>query len=319
MHISKSLKIIFAGTSYFSSRFLNILLNSQHIVAGILTQPDRVSGRGQQIHDSPIKKIAKNYNIPIFQPYSSKDLDKIIDVLQLINCDIILVIAYKIILSKQILSLPKLGCINLHGSLLPRWRGSSPVHRALQFGDKKTGITFIKMDEGIDTGPILHTCKCNITDFDTTETLLNKLYKIGKYAIIKVLHKLSIGDFNLYPQNNLLATYAKKINKNEAKIDWKIPAIQLERNIRAFNPWPISYFWISQTYVKIWQAKTDKNNTFFQAPGEILKINSHGIYISTSKGILVLQILQLSGRKKNFIKESWHTYRKLFVPGNFLL
>lgn len=319
MHIPYSLKIIFAGTSYFSSKFLDVLLSSQHIISGILTQPDRISGRGKKIHNSPIKKIAKHHNIPIFQPCSSKELDDIADTLKAVNCDIILVIAYSIILSKKILSLPKLGCINLHGSLLPRWRGSAPVNRAIQFGDKETGMTFIKMDEKIDTGPILHTYKCDITDFDTTETVLNKLYKIGTYEIIKFLYNLSIGNFHLYPQNNLLATYAKKVSKNEAKIDWNIPAIQLERNIRAFNPWPVSYFWASKTYVKIWKATIDKTNMSLSSPGEILKVNLNGIYVGTGKGILVLKILQLSGRKKSFIQESWHTYRKLFIPGNFLL
>uniref|UniRef100_A0A1A9Z0X0 methionyl-tRNA formyltransferase n=1 Tax=Glossina pallidipes TaxID=7398 RepID=A0A1A9Z0X0_GLOPL len=218
MHIPYSLKIIFAGTSYFSSKFLDVLLSSQHIISGILTQPDRISGRGKKIHNSPIKKIAKHHNIPIFQPCSSKELDDIADTLKAVNCDIILVIAYSIILSKKILSLPKLGCINLHGSLLPRWRGSAPVNRAIQFGDKETGMTFIKMDEKIDTGPILHTYKCDITDFDTTETVLNKLYKIGAGQVGGTLAE------NLSSEHNditIIDTDEYKLRQLQEKYDLK--------------------------------------------------------------------------------------------------
>ncbi|MDQ1237442.1 MAG: methionyl-tRNA formyltransferase [Wigglesworthia glossinidia] len=318
MYTSKSLKIIFAGTSCFSSKFLNIILNTQHVIVGILTQPDRVSGRGKKIKNSPVKKIAQYHNIPVFQPKSSQDLDKIVDNSQLVYCDIILVVAYGIFLSKKILSFPKLGCINFHGSLLPLWRGSAPIHRAIQFGDKKTGITIIKMDDGIDTGPILNMRQCVITNYDTTGTLLDKLYQIGKDAIIETLYQLSIGKYVLYSQNHSLATYAKKVNKKEAKINWKMSARQLDRNIRAFNPWPISYFWISDQYVKIWKAIIDENILFNYSPGEILKVNSNGIYIGTGKGVLILQVLQLSGSKKSSIKESWHTYKKIFVPSSIL-
>ncbi|BAC24641.1 fmt [Wigglesworthia glossinidia endosymbiont of Glossina brevipalpis] len=318
MNSSKSLRIVFAGTSQFSYEFLYALLESRHVVVGILANPDRFSGRGHKIKFSPVKKLAKYYNIKILQPDSTESLDNLENDLKKMRCDIIIVVSYSIILSKKILSLPRLGCINLHSSLLPRWRGAAPIHRALQSGDKTTGITIIKMNDEIDTGPILYKRVCSIQDTDTTETLLNKLSIIGKAAIIQLLHQISIGKYNLQYQNNSIATYAKKINKKEAKINWNLPAINIDRNIRAFNPWPVSYFWISGKYIRAWKAKIDINNIFISDPGKILNVNSDGIHVGTGKGILILEVLQLSGKKRSFVKESLCLYKKLFITGNII-
>ena len=315
--MSDSLRIIFAGTPDFAARHLDALLSSEHQVVGVFTQPDRPAGRGKKLMPSPVKVLAEEKGIPVFQPASLRpeENQKLVSSL---NADVMVVVAYGLILPKAVLAMPRLGCINVHGSLLPRWRGAAPIQRSLWAGDSETGVTIMQMDVGLDTGDMLHKLSCPITAEDTSASLYNKLAELGPQGLLHTLHLLATGNAKPEVQDESLVTHAEKLTKEEARIDWSLSAVQLERCIRAFNPWPMSWLEIDGQPVKVWQASVIAENTQ-AAPGTILEATKQGIQVATGDGILNLVSLQPAGKKAMSAQDLLNSRREWFVPGNRLL
>lgn len=251
--MSHSLRIIFAGTPDFAARHLDALLSSGHQIVGVFTQPDRPAGRGKKLMPGPVKALAEEKGLPVFQPVSLRPEENQQLVADL-QADVMVVVAYGLILPKAVLTMPRLGCINVHGSLLPRWRGAAPIQRALWAGDSETGVTIMQMDVGLDTGDMLHKLACPITAEDTSATLYDKLAELGPQGLIETLKQLASGTATPEVQDEARVTYAEKLSKEEARVDWTLSAAQLERCIRAFNPWPMSWFEIEGQPVKVWAA-----------------------------------------------------------------
>ena len=237
----KSLNIIFAGTPDFAAQHLQAILNSQHNVIAVYTQPDKLAGRGKKLQASPVKQLAEQNNISVYQPKSLRK-EEAQSELKALNADVLVVVAYGLILPKAVLDAPRLGCLNVHGSILPRWRGAAPIQRSIWAGDTQTGVTIMQMDEGLDTGDMLHKVYCDILPTETSTSLYNKLAELAPSALIDVLDNLENGKFIAEKQDDSQSNYAEKLSKEEAQLDWSLSAMQLERNIRAFNPWPIAYF-----------------------------------------------------------------------------
>jgi len=314
--VSTSLRIIFAGTPDFAARHLDALLSSGHQVVGVFTQPDRPAGRGKKLMPSPVKVLAEAHNLPVFQPASLRPAENQQLVAEL-NADVMVVVAYGLILPKAVLDMPRLGCINVHGSLLPRWRGAAPIQRALWAGDTDTGVTIMQMDVGLDTGDMLYKLSCPITSQDTSATLYDKLAELGPKGLIDTLRQLEENSINPQVQDEALVTYAEKLSKEEARIDWSLSAAQLERCIRAFNPWPMSWLEIDGQPVKIWQASVIAENAAAE-PGTIITASKHGIQVATVEGILNLELLQPAGKKPMSAQDLLNSRREWFIPGNRL-
>jgi methionyl-tRNA formyltransferase len=289
------LRIIFAGTPDFAARHLQALLDSEHQVIAVYSQPDRPAGRGQQLQASPVKQLALAHQIPVYQPKSLKKAKAQAELAEL-NADLMVVVAYGLILPAVVLQTPTLGCINVHGSLLPRWRGAAPIQRALWAGDNETGVTIMQMDEGLDTGAMLNKVSLPITAYDTSATLYDKLAEIGPKALLQALLNLPELQQHAVVQDDALANYAEKLSKEEALLDFNKPAVALEREIRAFNPWPVSYLQLGPQQLKIWQANVTAEHSH-AAPGTVLSVDKKGIAIATAEGVLVLQQLQPPGKK----------------------
>ena len=314
--MSDSLRIIFAGTPDFAARHLDALLSSQHQIVGVFTQPDRPAGRGNKLTPSPVKVLAEQHNLPVFQPVSLRpeDSQKLVSDLK---DDVMVVVAYGLILPKAVLDMPRLGCINVHGSLLPRWRGAAPIQRALWAGDAETGVTIMQMDVGLDTGDMLHKVSCPITAQDTSATLYDKLAEMGPQGLLATLAELANGTATPEKQDEALVTYAEKLSKEEARLNWTLSAAQLERCVRAFNPWPVSFFMIDGQPVKVWQSQAivaEQN----QAPGTIISADKHGIAVATAEGALLMTQLQPSGKKSMSAQDLLNSRREWFIPGNCL-
>ncbi|WP_447880944.1 methionyl-tRNA formyltransferase [Serratia fonticola] len=314
--MSDSLRIIFAGTPDFAARHLDALLSSGHQVVGVFTQPDRPAGRGNKLTPSPVKVLAEQHQIPVFQPKSLRPQENQHLVADL-NADVMVVVAYGLILPKAVLDMPRLGCINVHGSLLPHWRGAAPIQRALWAGDSETGVTIMQMDVGLDTGDMMHKIACSIEATDTSASLYNKLAELGPQGLLITLQQLAAGTVQREVQDEALVTYAEKLSKEEARLDWSLSAEQLERCIRAFNPWPISYFTIDDQPVKVWQA-TVLAETANAEPGTIVHADKHGIQVATAQGILNLTQLQPAGKKPMSAQDLLNSRREWFTPGNRL-
>jgi methionyl-tRNA formyltransferase len=310
------LRIIFAGTPDFAARHLDALLTSEHEVVGVFTQPDRPAGRGNKLTPSPVKTLALEHGIPVFQPKSLRPAESQQLVAEL-NADVMVVVAYGLILPQAVLEMPKLGCINVHGSLLPRWRGAAPIQRSLWAGDSQTGITIMQMDVGLDTGNMLHKIECDIEPQDTSATLYNKLAELGPTGMLATLQQLAEGTARPEVQDEALVTYAEKLSKEEARLDWSLSAKQLERCIRAFNPWPMSYFVIDEQPVKVWQAEALDQQTSAQ-PGTIIAVGKAGIQVATSDGILNILQLQPAGKKAMSVQDILNSRREWFIEGNIL-
>ena len=310
------MRIIFAGTPDFAARHLDALLTSEHEIVGVFTQPDRPSGRGNKLTASPVKVLALEHSIPVFQPKSLRPAESQQLVAEL-NADVMVVVAYGLILPKAVLDLPKLGCINVHGSLLPRWRGAAPIQRALWAGDSLTGITIMQMDIGLDTGDMLNKIECAIEPEDTSATLYNKLAELGPTGMLSTLTQLNSGTAKPEVQDESLVTYAEKLSKEEARLDWTLSAAQLERCIRAFNPWPMSYFVVDEQPIKVWQAVSlDEPTT--SAPGTIISADKNGIKIATADGILNILQLQPAGKKAMSVQDILNSRREWFIEGSVL-
>ncbi|RKS85968.1 methionyl-tRNA formyltransferase [Orbus hercynius] len=313
-HSSPPLKIIFAGTPDFAAKHLEALIHSQHEVIAVLTLPDRPAGRGNKLTAPPVKQLAIDHNITVYQPATLKTAEAQQTIGDL-NADIMIVVAYGLILPQVVLDTPKLGCLNVHGSLLPRWRGAAPIQRACWAGDLETGITIMQMDAGLDTGDMLFKVKCPIEKTDTSASLYDKLAILGPDALLETLAQITAGKITPEKQNSSEVTYAEKLSKQEAKLNWSLSAAQLERCIRAFNPWPISYFEIHGEPIKVWQATVISHSTT-QPPGTILQADKHGIQIATQDGILNLTQLQPAGKKPMSAADLLNSRKAWFSVGN---
>ncbi|PDO89373.1 methionyl-tRNA formyltransferase [Kosakonia pseudosacchari] len=314
--MSDSLRIIFAGTPDFAARHLDALLSSEHQVVGVFTQPDRPAGRGKKLMPSPVKVLAEEKGLPVFQPASLR-AEENQQLVANLNADVMVVVAYGLILPKAVLAMPRLGCINVHGSLLPRWRGAAPIQRSLWAGDAETGVTIMQMDVGLDTGDMLFKLACPITDEDTSATLYDKLAELGPQGLIATLQQLAQGTAQPQVQDETQVTYAEKLSKEEARLDWSLSAAQLERCIRAFNPWPMSWFAVDEQPVKVWKASVIPSKPT-EKPGTIVEVSKAGIQVATADGILNLESLQPAGKKAMSAQDLLNSRREWFVPGNHL-
>ena len=312
--MSDSLRIIFAGTPDFAARHLDALLSSEHQVVGVFTQPDRPAGRGKKLMPSPVKVLAEEKGLPVFQPASLR-AEENQQLVASLNADVMVVVAYGLILPKAVLAMPRLGCINVDGSLLPRWRGAAPIQRSLWAGDAETGVTIMQMDVGLDTGDMLFKLACPITDEDTSATLYDKLAELGPQGLIATLQQLAQGTAQPQVQDEAQVTYAEKLSKEEARLDWSLSAAQLERCIRAFNPWPMSWFMVDEQPVKVWKASVIPSKPT-EKPGTIVEVSKAGIQVATADGILNLESLQPAGKKAMSAQDLLNSRREWFVPGN---
>ncbi|MGL5523897.1 MAG: methionyl-tRNA formyltransferase, partial [Aeromonas veronii] len=247
------LKLIFAGTPDFAARHLAALLSSDHEVVAVYTQPDKPAGRGQKLTASPVKELALAHNLPVYQPASLRQ-EKAQAELAALGADLMVVVAYGLILPKVVLDTPRLGCINVHGSLLPRWRGAAPIQRSIWAGDVETGVTIMQMDVGLDTGAMIRKVTCPIAADETSASLYDKLAELGPQALVDTINAMAAGETAAEAQDDAQANYAEKLSKEEARIDWSMEAVAIERCIRSFNPWPISWFEVADQTVKVWQA-----------------------------------------------------------------
>ncbi|MEI9749100.1 methionyl-tRNA formyltransferase [Moellerella wisconsensis] len=314
--MSQPLNIIFAGTPDFAARHLAALLKTHHNVVGVLTRQDKPAGRGKKLTPSPVKLLAEENAIPVFQPTSLRN-DESQQWVADQNPDIMIVVAYGMILPEAILNLPRLGCLNVHGSLLPRWRGAAPIQRSIWAGDAQTGVTIMQMDIGLDTGDMLHKAILPISAQDTSASLYEKLAEVGPNALIETLNLITSGQAIPEKQDDKFANYAEKLSKDEARIDWALPAEQIERCIRAFNPWPISYFEVDEQLIKVWQAEVI-NEPHNQPVGTILRADKKGICIATGDGQLNILQLQPPGKKPMHAQDLLNSRRGSFIPGQKL-
>ena len=311
--MSKPLRIVFAGTPDFAARHLAALLSSQHQVVAVYTQPDRPAGRGKKLTASPVKNIALEHDIPVYQPASLRN-EEAQQELAAIDADIMVVVAYGLLLPQEVLDTPRLGCINVHGSILPRWRGAAPIQRSIWAGDTETGVTIMQMDIGLDTGDMLKVATLPIEATDTSATMYEKLAELGPDALIDCLSDIANGTAVAVKQDDELANYAKKLSKEEALIDWTMDAAAIERCVRAFNPWPMSYFTVAEQNIKVWQAAVEADNQG-KAPGTILSADKQGILVATGNGALRLLSLQPPGKKAMTAADLLNSRREWFESG----
>ncbi|BBR08492.1 methionyl-tRNA formyltransferase [Aeromonas caviae] len=311
------LKLIFAGTPDFAARHLAALLSSGHEVVAVYTQPDKPAGRGQKLTASPVKELALAHDLPVYQPASLRNEAAQAE-LAALGADLMVVVAYGLILPKAVLDTPRLGCINVHGSLLPRWRGAAPIQRSIWAGDAETGVTIMQMDVGLDTGAMLRKVTCPIASDETSASLYDKLAGLGPQALVDTLDAMAAGDTAAEPQDDALANYAEKLSKEEARIDWSMDAVAIERCIRAFNPWPISWFDVAGQTVKVWQAEVVAQD-HGQAAGTLLKADKQGIEVATGQGVLRLLTLQPPGKKAMSVSDLLNSRRDWFEPGTQLI
>ena len=314
--MTQSLRIIFAGTPDFAARHLQALLDSEHQLVAVYTQPDRPAGRGQQLQPSAVKQLALQHQIPVYQPKSLKKVPAQTE-LAALNADLMIVVAYGLILPQVVLDTPKLGCINVHGSILPRWRGAAPIQRAIWAGDNKTGVTIMQMDAGLDTGAMLSTVCCDITEKDTSASLYDTLAELGPAALLTALQDLPALQQAAVVQDDAQASYAEKLSKEEAQLRFNKTADALQREIRAFNPWPVSYLQLPQGSVKVWQAQSE---TAVQATtaGTIVSADKSGIRIACAEGVLVITQLQPPGKKAMSAAEFLNGRADWLLPGTVL-
>ncbi|WP_318413777.1 methionyl-tRNA formyltransferase [Photobacterium leiognathi] len=314
--MSKPLRIVFAGTPDFAARHLAALLSSQHDVVAVYTQPDRPAGRGKKLTASPVKAIALEHDIPVYQPVSLRN-EEAQQELAAIDADIMVVVAYGLLLPQEVLDTPRLGCINVHGSILPRWRGAAPIQRSIWAGDTETGVTIMQMDIGLDTGDMLKVATLPIEATDTSATMYEKLADLGPDALIDCLSDIADGTAVAVKQDDEQANYAKKLSKEEALIDWTMDAAAIERCVRAFNPWPMSYFTVAEQNVKVWQTAVEADNQG-KEPGTILSADKQGILVATGNGALRLISLQPPGKKAMSAADLLNSRREWFEPGTQL-
>ncbi|YCO03691.1 methionyl-tRNA formyltransferase [Vibrio sp. VNB-15] len=315
--MSQSLRIVFAGTPDFAARHLAALLSSEHEVVAVYTQPDRPAGRGKKLTASPVKTMALEHDIPVYQPENFKS-DEAKQELADLNADIMVVVAYGLLLPQVVLDTPKLGCINVHGSILPRWRGAAPIQRSVWAGDAETGVTIMQMDIGLDTGDMLKIATLPIEASDTSASMYEKLAGLGPDALIDCLADIATGKAEPVKQDDELANYAKKLSKEEARINWNDDAAHIERCVRAFNPWPMSHFEAAENSIKVWQSRVAEQ-TSDKPAGTIVQADKTGIYVATGNGTLVLEQLQVPGKKAMSVQDILNSRASWFEVGTQLV
>src|SRR5690554_562446 len=312
--MSSSLRIVFAGTPEFAAHHLQALLNSQHSVVAVYTQPDRPAGRGQKLTPSAVKQLATEHAIPVLQPVNLRSPEAQQELANL-AADLMVVVAYGLILPQAILDTPRLGCINSHASLLPRWRGAAPIQRAIEAGDSETGVTVMQMEAGLDTGPMLLKSYTPIQDSDTGGSLHDRLAELGPPAVLQAIDGLAAGTLQGEVQDDSLATYAHKLGKADARLDWSRPATELALMIRAFNPWPLAHAIWQEQPLKVWAAQVEEGAG---QPGEILDCSKQGLLVACGEQALRLTHLQLPGGKPLSFTDLYNARRDQFVAGQLL-
>ena len=308
------MRIVFAGTPEFAAEHLKALIDSPYEVVAVYTQPDRPAGRGQKLMPSAVKQLAVDNGIQVLQPPTLRNADAQAE-LAALKPDLMVVVAYGLILPQAVLDIPRLGCINSHASLLPRWRGAAPIQRAVEAGDKESGVTVMRMEAGLDTGPMLLKVSTPISATDTGGTLHDRLAEMGPPAVLEAVAGLAAGTLQGEVQDDSLATYAHKLNKDEARLDWSRPAVELERLIRAFNPWPICHSTLNGEAVKVLAASL---STGSGAPGEILGASKDGLIVACGEQALCLTRLQLPGGKALNFSDLFNSRREKFASGTVL-
>ena len=310
------MKLIFAGTPEFAASALQALIDAGHQIALVLTQPDRPAGRGMKLKASPVKTLALAHGLPVSQPLTLKTTEAQAEIAA-VGAELMVVAAYGLILPKAVLEMPARGCLNIHASLLPRWRGAAPIQRAIWAGDAETGVTIMQMDVGLDTGAMIRKVSCTIASDETSASLYDKLAELGPQALVDTLDAMAAGDTTAEAQDDALANYAQKLSKEEARIDWSMEAVAIERCIRAFNPWPISWFEVADQTIKVWQAEVIDSD-HGQPVGTLLKADKQGIDVATGKGVLRLLTLQPPGKKAMSVPDLLNSRRDWFEPGTQL-
>lgn len=290
------MRLIFAGTPDFAATTLQALLNAGHTICAVYTQPDRPAGRGRKLTASPVKQIALLQDIPIEQPLNFKEqADR--DTLKSYQADLMIVVAYGLLLPQSILDAPTQGCINVHASLLPRWRGAAPIQRAILAGDAETGICIMQMEAGLDTGPVLSEVRCPILPDDTGQRLHDRLAELGAKTLLDCLRDLKSKQQSARSQDNSLSCYAHKLNKAEAQINWQQPAQQISWQIQAFNPWPVAQTQWQGEVFRIWQSTVGESIETKARPGTIIEVNKQYITVATGEGELLLHQVQIPGKR----------------------
>lgn len=318
--MTQGLRLIFAGTPEFAAEHLRALIDSRHQVIAVYSQPDRPAGRGKKLTASPVKEIALAHGLPVYQPLNFKSPEAINELASL-GADLMVVVAYGLILPKSVLDAPRLGCINVHASILPRWRGAAPIQRAIEAGDSETGVTIMQMDVGLDTGDMLIKAYCPILPTDTGGSLHDKLISIGTPALLDALDQIEKGTATPEKQDDIKANYASKLSKEEAALNWQLGANELERKVRAFNPFPVAYTKrrgaSDEERIRVWTTKASAKPTT-AGIGSITQVTEEGIWVACAQGQLILEQLQLPGKKAMSVSEILRGHPDLFKVGDQL-
>lgn len=312
----KELRVIFAGTPEFAAKHLSALIEQNYNVVACYTQPDRPSGRGKKLQPSAVKQVALDNDITVCQPLSLKS-DEAQAELESWNADLMIVVAYGLLLPKAALDTPKFGCINVHGSILPKWRGAAPIQRSVLAGDAETGVTIMQMDVGLDTGDMLLIKTCPITKQDTSGSIYSKLEEIGPGALLETVEQIATGNAVAKKQDNEQATYAHKLTKQEAEIDWSEPAQLIDQKVRGYQPWPVAFAKIKENAVKIWQVEVIEASN--KPAGEIISADKSGILISTGDGAINILQLQPPGKKAMSAADFLNGRQDWVTPGTNLM
>lgn len=290
------LRILFAGTPEFAVPTLSALIESGLAPIAVYTQPDRPAGRGRRLTASPVKEAALARGLPVHQPERLHE-PSVLEQMRNHGADLMVVVAYGLLLPQAVLDTPRLGCVNVHASLLPRWRGAAPIQRAILAGDAATGVTIMRMEAGLDTGPVYLAKRIPIDAHETGGSLHDKLAVLGATALLETIPGIADGTLAPQPQANAETSYASKLLKEEADLDWRLPAADLERMIRAFNPWPVAHSQLGGTALRLWASEMGPTDTGGAAPGTILAATGVGIDVATGRGALRITRMQPPGKR----------------------